>query len=103
MFVVDAVGGRSRTAVTRGRRPEYRARGPLRAVPRLDVTAGRQGARGHLLVFRGSPEADRPSWRHAGYQEAFASSPVRAAARAEQPRIKRNSLPVQVIGLAAPV
>src|SRR5207247_11456918 len=52
-----------RTAGTRRRRPEYRARGPLRGVPRLDVTAGRQGARGHRLVFRGNPESDRRRWR----------------------------------------
>src|SRR2546430_7230253 len=50
-----------RAAGTRRRRPEYRARGPVRAVPRLDVTAGRQGAPGHRLVFRGNPEADRRS------------------------------------------
>ena len=52
-----------RTAGTRGCRPEYRARGPLRVVPRLDVTAGQQGARGHRLVFRGNPQGDRRRWR----------------------------------------
>src|SRR6185436_7851429 len=47
-----------RAIVARGGRAQYRARGPHRALPRLEVTDGRQGASGHQLVLRGSPEGD---------------------------------------------
>src|SRR6266704_2011898 len=76
------------------RRPEYRARGPVRAVPRLDVTAGRQGAPGHRLVFRGNPEADRRRRCMRGPGQTADGAPSRTLAWFERQLNSRKAEPV---------